>query len=72
MSNYVDHLLLFHPIGASAFVKECCIVLFIYKLTSNMLVVKNVGLPAVCHSSEPCKNGSTDRDAVWNEDSGGP
>jgi len=27
---------------------------------------------SVCHSNEPCKNGSTDRDAVWVEDSGGP
>ena len=26
----------------------------------------------VCHSSEPCKNGWTDRDAVWDLDSGGP
>jgi len=31
----------------------------------------SVGL-FVCHSSEPCKNGWTDRDAVWVEDSGGP
>jgi len=27
---------------------------------------------SVCHCSEPCENGSTDRDAVWAEDSGGP
>jgi len=27
---------------------------------------------SVCHTSEPCKNGCTDRDAVWVEDSGGP
>jgi len=26
----------------------------------------------VCHTSELCKNGRTDRDAVWVEDSGGP
>ena len=26
---------------------------------------------SVCHNSEPCKNGSTDRDAIWVEDSGG-
>jgi len=26
---------------------------------------------SVCHSSESYKNGSTDRDAVWVEDSGG-
>ena len=27
---------------------------------------------SVCHASEPCKNGCTDRDAVWVEDSDGP
>jgi len=27
---------------------------------------------SVCHTSEPCKNGCTDRDAFWVEDSGGP
>jgi len=27
---------------------------------------------SVCHTSEPCKNCCTDRDAVWVEDSGGP
>jgi len=27
---------------------------------------------SVCHTSEPCKNGWTDRDAVWVEDSGEP
>ena len=27
---------------------------------------------SVCHTSEPCKNGRTDRDAVWVEDLGGP
>jgi len=26
----------------------------------------------ICHTSEPCKNGWTDVDAVWVEDSGGP
>ena len=26
---------------------------------------------SVCHTSEPCKNGCTDRDAVWVGDSGG-
>jgi len=24
---------------------------------------------SVCHTGEPCKNGLTDRDAVWGEDS---
>ena len=27
---------------------------------------------SVCHTSEPCKNGCTDQDAVWVEESGGP
>jgi len=27
---------------------------------------------SVCHSSEPCKNGWNDRDAVWDKDSGRP
>jgi len=27
---------------------------------------------SICHTSEPCKNGCTDRDAVWVENSGGP
>jgi len=27
---------------------------------------------SVCHTSEPCKNGWTDLDAVWVEDLGGP
>jgi len=27
---------------------------------------------SICHSSETCKNGWTDRDAVWVVDSGGP
>ena len=31
----------------------------------------SVSLP-VCHSSEPCENGSTDRDAVWVADSDWP
>ena len=27
---------------------------------------------SVCHDREPCKNGWTDRDAIWDVDSGGP
>ena len=34
-------------------------------------VIRSVGL-SVCHASEPCKNGCTNRDAVWVEDLGGP
>jgi len=33
-------------------------------------IVWSVGL-SVCHNTEPCKNGWTDRDAVWVQDSGG-
>ena len=32
----------------------------------------SVGLSSVCHTSEPCKNGCTDRDADWVGDLGGP
>jgi len=32
----------------------------------------SVVCPSVCHTSEPCKNGWTDLDAIWVEDSGGP
>jgi len=42
---------------------------YCYRLSS--VVCWSVSL-SVCHSSEPCKNGWTDRDAVWVEDSGGP
>ena len=34
-------------------------------------VAWSVGL-SVCHTSEPCKNGCTDRAAVWVEDLGWP
>ena len=34
-------------------------------------VAWSVGL-SVCYISEPCKNGLTDRDALWVEDLGGP
>ena len=37
------------------------------------VVCRSVSLSlSVCHTSEPCKNGLTDRDAVWVEDLGGP
>jgi len=38
---------------------------------SLLLPTEQRGL-SVCHTSEPCKNGCTNRDAVWVEDSGGP
>jgi len=34
-------------------------------------VGRSVGL-SVCHTSEPCKNGWTDRDAIWVVGSDGP
>jgi len=34
-------------------------------------VAWSVGL-SVCHNREPCKNGRTARDAVWDVDSGEP
>ena len=37
----------------------------------NSFTLSVVGL-SICHSSEPFNNGSTDRHAVWVEDSGGP
>jgi len=37
----------------------------------NSVVCLLVGL-SVCHTTEPCKNGWTDRDAVWVEDSDRP
>jgi len=35
-------------------------------------VVCRLVCQSICHSSEPCKNGCTDQDGVWVEDSGGP
>jgi len=35
-------------------------------------VAWSVARLSLCHASDPCKNGCTDRDAVWVEDSGGP
>ena len=46
-----------------------------YCYRPNSVVCRSVCLPvcrSVCHTSEPCKNGSTDRDAVCVVDSGGP
>jgi len=36
------------------------------------IVSDRVAWSVVCHTSEPCKIGCTDRDAVWAENSGGP
>jgi len=35
-------------------------------------VAWSVDCRSVCHTSEPCKNGRTDRAAFWVEDLGGP
>jgi len=40
-----------------------------YCYWSNSVVCQSV-CRSDCHTSEPCKNGCTDRDAVWVEDSG--
>ena len=42
-----------------------------YCYRPSIVVCRSVCL-SVCHTSEPCKNGCTDRDALWVEDSGGP
>jgi len=42
---------------------------YCYRLSSA--VCRSVCL-SVCHTSEPCKNGHTDRDTVWFGDLGGP
>jgi len=39
-----------------------------YCYRPSSVVCRSVCL-SVCHASEPCKNGCTDRDAVWVEDS---
>jgi len=41
-----------------------------YSYRPSSVVCRSVCRP-VCHTSEPCKNGCTDRAAVWVEDSGG-
>jgi len=40
------------------------------RLSSVSVVCRSV-CRSLCHTSEPCKNGWTDRDTVWVEDSGG-
>jgi len=42
-----------------------------YPYRPNSVVCRFVCL-SVCHTSEPCKNGCTDRAAIWVEDLGGP
>ena len=42
-----------------------------YSYRPSSVVCLSVRL-SVCHTSEPCTNGSTDGDAIWVEDSGGP
>ena len=45
----------------------------VYCHRPSSVVCMSVGRSrSVCHTSEPCKNGWTDRDAVWVEDSGRP
>jgi len=54
-------LLLLHCIAHTAYVDAVC-----------CYWPSRVFCLSVCHTSEPCKNGWTYRDAVWIEDSGGP
>jgi len=42
-----------------------------YCYRPSSVVCRSVGL-SVCHSSEPCKNGRTNRDAIWVVGSDGP
>jgi len=65
--NYSDHLLLL--LGRVTILRAQM------RSIATERVAWSVGLPvglSGCHSSEPCKNGSTDQDAVWVENSGGP
>jgi len=51
------------------------IVVVCHKIFIFSVVCRSVGLSVGLlhsHTSDPCKNGWTDRDAVWVEDSGGP
>jgi len=43
----------------------------VYCYRPSSVVCRSVCL-SICHTSEPCENGLTDRDAVWVEDSDGP
>ena len=42
-----------------------------YCYRPNSVVCRSV-CRSVCHTSKPCENGRTDRNAVWVEDSDGP
>ena len=53
------------PLGSTTYVDAAC------SYRPSSVVCRSV-CRSVCHTSEPCKNGCTDRDAVWVEDSGGP
>jgi len=45
---------------------------YVYALIVTDRAALSVGRSVLSHYSEPCKNGCTDRDAVWVEDSDGP
>jgi len=61
MSNYFDHLFIFRPHRSTTYVDAD----YCYQPSSMVCL-------SVCHTSEPCKNGWTDWDAIWVEDSSGP
>jgi len=59
--------------------KHSCILIIIRPHRSTMYIdaaycyrPSSVVCQSVCHTSEPCKNGWTNQDAVWFENSGGP
>jgi len=64
-SLYAKEELLFRPHRSTTHVDAA------YCYRPSSVVCRSV-CRSVCHTSEPCKNGCTDRDAVWVEDSGGP
>jgi len=64
VSFCTSHALL-HCIACTTYVDA------VYCYRPSSVVCRLVGL-SVCHTSEPCKNSWSNRDAIWVEDSGGP
>jgi len=61
MSNYFDHLFIIRLHRSTTYVDAA------YSYRPSSVVCRSV-----CDTSQPCKNGCTDRAAVWVEDLGGP
>jgi len=51
---------------------SCANTVILFRLTLMLLGCIAVLRVSVCHTSDPCRNGCTDRDAVWVEDLGWP